>query len=297
MKIIVTGANGFIGSALIARFVASGAEILAIDLSFTNGRLPQSEKIIRKELSAEQINELQSIVKKGEYEIFYHLAWKGVNGAAKNDVFLQIENIETAVKCAETAKKLGCKRFLCAGTIAEQAVGSLPQLKITSPSMIYGVAKYCTNKLLETYCKSIDLPFIWMQFSNIYGPQNKTGNLISYTITELMNNRAALFGPAEQPYDFIYIDDLIEAVFRLASVSSKEVFYYIGSGKTKTLKEYLKTIGILLNKPELIKISERPDDGIRYNIEMFNNRNLLRDIGSYVKTSFEEGIQKIVDSL
>ena len=43
-----------------------------------------------------------------------------------------------------------------------------------------------------------------MQFSNIYGPDNKTGNLVSYTIDELRNGNEALFGPALQPYDFIF---------------------------------------------------------------------------------------------
>ena len=42
-----------------------------------------------------------------------------------------------------------------------------------------------------------------MQFSNIYGAQNKTGNLISYTLGEILSGREALFGSASQPYDFI----------------------------------------------------------------------------------------------
>ena len=54
-----------------------------------------------------------------------------------------------------------------------------------------------------------------MQFSNIYGVGNKTGNLVSYTLGELMAGKEAAFGPALQPYDFIYVDDLIEAVYRL----------------------------------------------------------------------------------
>ena len=46
-----------------------------------------------------------------------------------------------------------------------------------------------------------------MQFSNIYGVGNKTGNLVSYTLGELMAGKEAAFGPALQPYDFIYVDD------------------------------------------------------------------------------------------
>ena len=292
MKVIVTGANGFIGSALIGKLLAAGAEILAVDLSFASNRLPQSDRLVCKEMSVEQISMLESLVKPGDYDVFYHLAWKGVNGPLKADVFAQIGNIQAAVKCAETAHNIGCKRFLCAGTIAEQAVNSLPTLKKTSGGMLYGTAKDSAHKLLETYCKNIGLDFVWMQFSNIYGPQNKTGNLVSYTITELMNGRVASFGPAEQPYDFIYVDDLIEAVFRLATATLRDSFYYIGSGETRALKGYLITIGKLMGKSELIKIGERPDDGIRYTTDMFDNSALVRDIGQYVTTSFEDGICK-----
>ena len=60
-----------------------------------------------------------------------------------------------------------------------------------------------------------------MQFSNIYGPSNKTGNLVSYTIGELKKGNEASFGPALQPYDFILVDDLIEAVLRLGEKETK----------------------------------------------------------------------------
>ncbi len=97
-----------------------------------------------------------------------------------------------------------------------------------------------------------------MQFSNVYGPRNKTGNLVSYTIGELLAGREATFGPALQPYDFIFIDDLIEAVYRLAFRKTQKNTYFIGSGKPRILKDYLSEIGVICNKAGLIKIGVRP---------------------------------------
>ncbi len=51
---------------------------------------------------------------------------------------------------------------------------------------MYGVAKHACRIILEDYCKNIAQQFVWMQFSNIYGVGNKTGNLVSYTLGELM---------------------------------------------------------------------------------------------------------------
>ena len=117
--------------------------------------------------------------------------------------------------------------------------------------------------MVETFCKYIGLDFVWMQFSNIYGPENKTGNLISYTIGELEKGNEALFGPALQPYDFIFVEDLIEAVLRLGENKTSRNSYFIGSGEPRILKDYLLEIGEQYGKKELIKVGVRQDDGIK----------------------------------
>ena len=134
-----------------------------------------------------------------------------------------------------------------------------------------------------------------MQFSNIYGPQNKTGNLVSYTLGEITNGKEAIFGPAKQPYDFIYVDDLIEAVYRIGIRKTSKNAYLIGSGTPKILKEYLTDIGTQYGRPDLIKVGIRPDDGIVYSMDMFDIKDLVEDIGNYVQTDFGSGIRNTID--
>ena len=202
-----------------------------------------------------------------------------------------------AMNCASVSKKLGIKKLLCAGTIAEKTIESLPSLKKTSGGMMYGIAKHCTHLMLETYCKNIGLDFVWMQFSNIYGVGNKTGNLVSYTLGELMAGKEATFGPALQPYDFIYVDDLIEAVYRLGANETKKAFYYIGSGSPRILKDYLLRIGELAGCADKVGIGIRPDDGIKYSMDMFCNHDLVEAVGEYACTSFDDGILRTIEWL
>ena len=258
--VIVTGANGFIGSSLINRLVKNNIEVIAIDISFMNSNLPQCDLVKKIEIGLDDVEKLEKCIPDNEYDAFYHFAWAGVNGVAKANPIVQLKNAEMSMNCATVAKKIGCKKMLCAGTIAERATESLPNLKKTNGGMLYGVAKHATHLMLETYCKNIDLDFVWMQFSNIYGPENKTGNLVSYTIGELMKGNEATFGPALQPYDFIYIEDLIEAVMRLGENTTNKNCYYIGSGEPRILKEYLFEIGRLYGKEEFIKVGLRSDD-------------------------------------
>lgn len=294
-KVIVTGANGFIGSSLIKKLVANNVEVVAVDITFAGDRLPVTDLITKVESGVDAV--LAEKIPAGEYDAFYHLAWRGVNGAAKADPTVQLANIQMAVDCANVCKQIGVKKLLCAGTVAENATYSLPNLQQTSGGMMYGVAKHACQLIVEDYCKNIGLPFVWMQFSNIYGVGNKTGNLVSYTLGELMAGKEATFGPALQPYDFIYVDDLIEAVYRLGANETKKAFYYIGSGSPRILKEYLLRIGELVRYADKVGIGIRPDDGIKYSMDMFSNKDLVEAIGEYVSTDFDCGINKTIEWL
>ena len=294
-NVIVTGGNGFIGSSLIKKLVANGIKVVAVDITFQGERLPKSELITKIESCVDS-----SLVEKlpvEEYDAFYHLAWKGVNGADKANPTIQLANIQMAIDCADICKKLNVKKYLCAGTVAENATFSLPNLEKTSGGMMYGVAKHACRLILEDYCKNIGQQFVWMQFSNIYGVGNKTGNLVSYTLGELMTGNEATFGPALQPYDFIYVDDLIEAVYRLGEKETNKAFYYIGSGSPRQLKEYLLRIGELAGYADKVGIGIRPDDGIKYSMDMFCNDDLVDAIGEYVSTDFDNGINKTIEWL
>lgn len=295
-RVIVTGANGFIGSSLISKLIKKNIEVIAVDISFLNSKLPQCDLIKEIEVGLDDVEKLENNIPDNEYDIFYHFAWAGVNGAAKANPIVQLKNAEMAINCATVAKKVKCEKFLCAGTIAERATESLSNLKKTNGGMLYGVAKHATHLMLETYCKNIGLDFVWMQFSNIYGPENKTGNLVSYTIEELVKGNEATFGPALQPYDFIYVEDLIEAVMRIGENKTNKNCYFIGSGEPRILKEYLFEIGKLYGKEELIKVGLRPDDGIKYTLEMFDTSDLVNDIGNYVSKSFTDGIRYTLEN-
>lgn len=296
-RVIVTGANGFIGSLFVRLLADRGILVTAIDVAFEEGRIPEDDRITRIEMGLDDVDRVKPIISAGAYDTFYHFAWRGVNGLEKSVPSVQLGNIQMAMDCARLAKELNCRKFLCAGTVAEQSVKSIPSLEKTSGSMMYGVAKHCAHLMLETYCKNIGLEFIWMQFSNIYGIGNRTGNLVSYTLNELLTGQVATFGPANQPYDFIYVDDLLEAIYRIGATETARDFYFIGSGSPKILKAYLQEIGILCGRENQILIGVRPDDGIRYDFSMFDISPLTQEVGEYVRTSFDEGIQKTAEWL
>lgn len=292
-NVIVTGANGFIGSSLIKRLVENGIRVVAIDINFNNSNLPDTDSIIK--ITATIDRNLTDVIPSADYDALYHFAWRGINGTEKANPDIQLANIQMALVCADICRQLNISKLLCAGTVAENAVQSLSHLSHTNGGMIYGAAKHACHLILETYCKNIGVSCVWMQFSNIYGVGNRTGNLVSYTLSEILADKTATFGPALQPYDFIYIDDLVEAVYRLGEKTTHKSTYFIGSGSPHVLKEYLYKIGDITGKRDKIVIGVRPDDGIRYDYSMFCADDLKCDIGDYVSVPFEDGINKTVE--
>ncbi len=291
-NIIVAGAGGFLGSSLIRRLIREDVHIWALVHHFKGG-LPDEGKITCIDGNLD-IDELRQLIGDVKCDLFYNFAWQGANGLDRAKYDIQINNIMLTLHYAELAHVLGCGKYLCTGTMAEKAVDSLESL-ITSPdNMMYGSAKLCSHIMLETYCKNIGLNFIWMQCANIYGSGDKTGNLISYTIERIKRGETASFGPAKQPFDFVYVDDLVEAIYRLGMMKTEKNFYYIGSGRPRILEDYLKSVGEICGRPDLIRIGERPDDGIRYSYDMMDNSLTFAAVGNYISNTFENHMKYII---
>lgn len=296
-RVIISGANGFIGSSLVKKFCDNGYEVIALikDREEKVSHVENYATIIYSELT--NVDALTEQLKSSKKTVFYHLAWIGVNGQKKASYEAQIQNIKMTCDCITIAKNVGCERFLCSGTIAERAIESFQYLDDIGAGMMYAVSKQSTYLFTEMLCKNVGLDYVWMQFSNIYGPSNKTGNLVSYTLGQLYNDEEATFGPASQPYDFIYVDDLVDAVYKLGVAEKlNHNKYFIGSGKPRLLKEYLLEIGGASNKKDLIKLGVRPDDGIKYTFEMFDTTPLIDDIGDYVSHTFSDGIKYTIEN-
>ena len=294
MNVLITGANGFVGLQLVKKFLSKGDNVFAIDLFSNNLESIQSKNLHIFSGGIDFLTKNIDIFRTFKIDCLYHFAWRGVNGKEKSDFDIQLDNIKMTLECCKFAKAIFCKKILISGTLAEQNFKSFKKVESINGSMIYGTFKKVTNDIVQIYCKSVGLDLVWMQFSNIYGENNYTGNLISYTIDKIKKNEKALFGPCNQIYDFIHIDDLIEAVYRLSIAKENAGFYFIGSGKPRLLKDYLVYIGKVAKKEDLICIGSRPFDGIEYTLDMFDISNLVKDIGYYVTKSFDDEIKKML---
>lgn len=296
-KVIVTGANGFVGYWLIKELSKHNVEITAIikDTNENISMLAEFNNVSIVYCDLSDIKSLSSRIQVKDYDAFYHLAWVAAGGSGRADYSIQLQNVKYACDAVGVAKELGCKKILFAGTVTEKIAENILNLSSKAVNNIYGICKHMTHCLVDVECQRQGIDYVWMQFSNLYGPYSINGNIVGYTIKELLLGNEALFGPANQIYDLLYIEDLVYAAYLLGSCDTKGHTYYIGSGQLRVLSDFLREIGEVCGKPELIKIGARPDDGTRYEEKWFDITPLKEDTGYSPKVSFKDGLRQTTE--
>ena len=296
-KVVVTGANGFVGYWLIRELCKNDVKVTAI-IKDTNENISMlfgfnGVDIVYCELA--EIESLKDKITDRDYDAFYHLAWISAGGAGRADYAIQLQNVKYACDAVSVAKELGCKKILFAGTVTEKIAENILNLSGKAVNNIYGICKHMTHCLVDVECQRQGIDYVWMQFSNLYGPYSINGNIVGYTIKELLQGNEAKFGPANQIYDLLYIEDLVYAAYLLGANETKSHAYYLGSGQLRILSDFLKEIGEVCGKPDLIKIGARPDDGTRYEDSWFDITPLKEDTGYAPKVSFKDGLMATID--
>lgn len=289
-RVVVTGANGFIGRNFIKYLVSMNIEVYAVDLTHENSTLKELNGLNFIECDLSDMRNLSKQIEDRGFDVFYHFAWIGTTGNKRSDYTLQTNNAIYTCDAAIVSKELNCKKFITTGTITEKIAEQIINNHYTSENLMYGLSKYYTHNLLDILCQKENINYVWAKLSNIYGGDNTNGNLISYTIKEFSKGRIPSYGPCEEPYNFTYIHDVIEALYLLGNIDTDQNEYFISNGECQLLKEYLLKLSEIYNKK--ISIGERVDDGVRYQESWFNNSSLL-DLGYKPKYTFIEGIEEM----
>lgn len=299
MRAIVTGANGFVGSALVRYLLKNNVETLAIDLQFTENRIPNHKRLTKITLSVEEIDSLCQKVDFGRYDVFYHFAWVGSAGSARMDERLQTQNALWTVDCLRTAKKLGCRKFICAGSIMEYEVQEVMYAQGSKPGMpyIYGVGKVLAHELCKPIANELGIDLIWTYITNAYGVGELSPRFINTTLRKIINQEKLEFTSGTQNYDFIYIDDVANAFYLIGLHGKSNKGYMIGSGKAKPLKEFILEMCNENAKGNPPVFGNVAFTGVNVPLEVFSIKEIQRDCGFIATVSFAEGTRRTLQWL
>ncbi|MEM7601045.1 MAG: NAD-dependent epimerase/dehydratase family protein, partial [Verrucomicrobiota bacterium] len=233
LRVLVTGAAGFIGSHTVDRLLREGHEVIAVD-NFRTGRATNIRQCAKHasfifefgDVSQEKV--LESFCLKYRPEVVIHLAGLVSVVQAQNDPDLNyLLNIQTTHTVAEAARVSGVRRVVFASSAA--VYGDAPQLpvdeeSITHPISLYGSAKRISEQILEGHTQSFGLETISLRFFNVYGPRQDPQSPYSGVLSIFANRfesgePVTVFGDGSQTRDFISVLDVARALSLAVSTS------------------------------------------------------------------------------
>lgn len=298
-RVIITGATGAIGNALIKELIAGGIETLVFcrEGSQRNGSVPVSPLVTKLYCSLEELKNIQNETGK-TYDVFYHFAWENTFGESRNDVRSQLKNIEYSLDAVEAAKRFGCHTFIGAGSQAEYGrfEGKLTPATPTFPENGYGIAKLSAGQLTRLRAEQLGLKHVWVRVLSVYGLNDGAKTMVASTIEKLKRGEKTQFTKGEQLWDYLFSGDAA-AAFRLIGergVGGKT--YVLGSGRARPLREYIEIIGKSLGAENLLEFGSIPYAEKQVMHLCADISELTNDTGWKPRVDFKEGIERIIES-
>ena len=299
-RAIITGATGAIGTALIRELLSNGIEILVFcrEGSKRNVRIPEHELVTRKYCALNELANVQNDTGKS-YDVFYHFAWEGTTGPARNDMYLQNQNVRYALDAVATAKRFGCHTFVGAGSQAEygRVEGLLKSDTPTFPEIGYGIGKLCAGQMTREYAHQLGIKHVWTRILSVYGPNDGAQSMVMSTINKLRNGEVPEFTKGEQLWDYLYSGDAANAFRLLGEKGQDGKVYVLGSGHAEPLANYIKKIRNTVQPEADIALGAIPYSEKQVMHLEADILPLQKDLGWTPQMDFGEGIHRTWDSI
>lgn len=298
-KVIVTGANGFVGSALVKELVKNDVEVLAMDMPGCNGNLPVCDKVKFLPLALDNISDLKDLIDDRDFDCFYHFAWAGSAGAARADTKLQLQNAQWTIDCLRAAKEVGCKKFVAAGSIMEHETMAAAFASGNKPGLgyIYGSGKLVAHTMAMSVAADIGIDLVWAEITNAYGVGELSPRMVNTTIRKVIKGKEPQFTAGTQNYDFVYIDDVAKAFYLIGKNGKPFNEYLIGSSNAKPLKEFLLEMKAAIAPDLNFIFGDIPFTGINLPLEKYDCSKTEKDTGFKAQISFGEGCRRTMEWL
>lgn len=291
-RVIVTGANGFLGKNLIKELLERNIKVTGLDIRF-DSELLSNDNVECIDVHDISMSSLKDRLINHNYDCIFHLAWAGTSGQMRADYKIQLKNVKNVCEYVELSKAIGCPRFLYASSINEMETYEYMQSNDIKPSggYIYGTGKLAGHLMGEVVAYQNDIEFIPVIITNIYGAGEKSERLVNTSIRQLLNKEHCSFTEGYQTYDFIYITDAINSIVEVALKGKAFHRYYIGSGHPRPLREFLTEMKDVVDSEAVLGFGDIPFNGIDISYDQFDLFQVKRDTGYENKISFKEGIR------
>lgn len=299
MKILITGGAGFIGSHIVDRLTGNDFvkknKVIIVDIC-------RNELVIankRAKFYCEDIcnlDRLKYIFKNQRPEVVIHAAAQtNVRESLKDPIGDANTNIMGGLNVLECCKRFGVKKIIYLSTggalYGEPKYLPVDEKHSLNPLSPYGISKRVFEQYLEIY----EIPYVSLRFSNVYGLRDPIENnrVITSFISSFMNDKdIKIYGNGKQKRDFIYVDDVVDAI--MTSIKSDVIgVFNIGTEKMTSVNEVFKIIKNVFEIEKEPRYEDKIDGEV--NSICLNTQKARKKLKWKPKISLKKGLRKIIE--
>ena len=304
-RAVVTGGAGFIGSNLVDRLVDEGIDVLVLD-DLSSGALGNLKGARdRGHVTVHQIdvadNDVVGLVRDFHPEVVYHLAAQiDVRRSVSDPAFDAKVNVVGTINMLEAARHADAERFVFASsggaTFGDTFNIPTPESQSRKPESPYGVSKFVVEEYFRYYRDAHGLDYVSLGLSNVYGPRQDPhgeAGVVAIFIGDLLAGRSpTIFGDGSQTRDFVYVEDVADAMFRASRIGGSR-YLNIGTGvETSVVKLYETVVDVTGKDIAPIMAAPRRGEQLR---SCLDARQAAKHLGWEPWTPLYEGIEQTVD--
>lgn len=298
MKILVLGGAGFIGSHVVDSLIRKGRKVVVVDNLSTGSRKNLNPKAKFYKLDI-QNSQLEKVFKKEKPEVVLHFAAQiDVRKSMEHPLEDAKTNILGSLNVLENSRKYKVKKIIFASTggaiYGEAKKIPTPETHPAHPLSPYGAAKLA----VEQYLGALDIPFVALRFSNVYGPrQNSKGEagVVAIFADKILHKKnPVIFGSGLQTRDFLYVQDAVAASL-LAFEKQKTGIFNVGTGKETSVNELFRQLKALTKFQG--KAQRKSSSKGEVQRSCLDAKRMRLTFGWKPRYSLQQGLKKTVESL
>jgi len=301
MKVLITGAAGFVGSSIADALLAAGHEVTGVDcfidyyprdIKEGNLRSAKSSPSYRF-VEASLVDMDLSTVLDGVDYVFHQAAQAGVRASWGDDFRIYSDNnVYATQRLLEACRSVDLKKFVYASSSSVYGdTDDLPmrETSATRPVSPYGVTKLAAEHLTWLYWKNYGVPTVSLRYFTVYGPRQRPDMAMHRFARAVLEDREiTLYGDGTQSRDFTFIGDIVGANIAAAESRVAGEVFNIGGGSRTTVNDVIATIGNLAGREPRVDRREVQRGDVRHTAaDTTGAREML---GFAPRVSLEEGL-------
>lgn len=295
MKVLLTGATGFLGYHIARACFAAGHELLCLRRQSSRSPFtPEEEKSIRWFMLDEA--DVDSLVAEFAPEILVHAAWGGLSHQERNDEKIQLQNVALMDKIL---KMYPYQQLIVLGSMEEYGY---PGTVVTEESPVSPFSAYTESKLrclniLRDYVNLRDVEWQWIRVFSIFGLHQQKDWLLPSLIEQCLSDVEVIHTTkGEQTYAYLWAEDFGRAVVSVFGAIGCSGIYNLGSQKPIHLYQVFERIRKETGyRRDFMK--DLPYRGNGNLIVLGDSSKFIKQFGAYETVLFEEGLAIMVENL